>query len=206
VDGCRAGWVVARPDSVVVVPRLLIDRTAITGIDMPIGLPDSRPRACDRAARALLGPRRSSVFPAPARACLGASDYADALDRSRLALGVGLSQQAYHLLPKITEIDDQIGPHDDHCVVEVHPECSFHLLNGRLALPPKSTPAGSALRAALLEAEFGALPPVPRGAAIDDLHDAYAVLWSTLRFAAGKHIELGDGTCDGRGLPMRIVC
>ena len=37
-------------------------------IDIPIGIPEAGARPADREARALLGPRRNSVFPAPVRA------------------------------------------------------------------------------------------------------------------------------------------
>lgn len=173
---------------------------------MPIGLPDSSPRACDLQARAFLGSRRSSVFPAPPRACLEATDYADALARCRTALGVGLSLQAFHLLPKIREVDALVSPADDRCVAEVHPECAFLLLNEMEPLPPKRTPEGAQLRRELLTRLFGPLPAVPRGARPDDLLDAFAVLWSAERFSRGEHLQFGDGSRDQVGLPMRIVC
>src|SRR5437870_3658001 len=78
VDGCRLGWVVATDDGVEVVPALddvLVQCDAV-GIDIPIGLPDAGPRACDVEARRRLGPRRSSVFPAPRRALLPCRDWA----------------------------------------------------------------------------------------------------------------------------------
>ena len=54
-------------------------------IDIPIGLLDKGPdeRSCDKAARKLLGKRASSVFPAPARQALDASDYQAALAVNR---------------------------------------------------------------------------------------------------------------------------
>ena len=79
VDGCPAGWVVAwlgvdgdvalglAPDF-----RTLLAMTAgvgVVAVDVPIGLaaqPVPGGRECDRIARKLLGPRGSSVFPAPA--------------------------------------------------------------------------------------------------------------------------------------------
>jgi hypothetical protein len=36
--------------------------------------------------------------------------------------------------------------------------------------------------------------------------DAFAVLWSTMRFRSGVHREFGDGQLDDCGIPMRIVC
>jgi len=78
VDGCRAGWVrfavevpsLATSVDVVDLAELLRNRPsdlACIGIDIPIGLIDGS-RACDKAARKLLGqPRGSSVFAAPCR-------------------------------------------------------------------------------------------------------------------------------------------
>ena len=125
VDGCRAGWVVVRGsvehstggslriDSIVVAPTIapLVQDASIdlVAIDMPIGLPDDGPRECDRACRAALGPRRSSVFPTPVRSVLEAADYGDALDRSRRVTGVGLSVQAWNLVPRIAELDEFLG-------------------------------------------------------------------------------------------------
>ena len=69
VDGCRAGWVMVRRDAagrfaapLVVAALDDLPETDMVVIDIPIGLPESGRRACDLEARALLGPRRSSVF------------------------------------------------------------------------------------------------------------------------------------------------
>jgi predicted RNase H-like nuclease len=91
IDGCADGWVVASSDQRLdvvdffVVQRLDgLFRKAATGealivIDIPIGLTDGGPRACDVAARKLLGaPRNSSVFPAPSRQALAAATYDEA--------------------------------------------------------------------------------------------------------------------------------
>lgn len=176
------------------------------GVDMPIGLPVHGARACDRQARAFLGPRRSSVFPAPPRVCLHATDDPSALALSRAATGTGLSLQTFHLLPKIRELDALVDPEAPDRFVEIHPECAFALLNDGESLAPKRTAAGAQRRSELLAAEFGPLPDTPRGARRDDALDALAVLWSTHRFIVGTHRTFGDGALDRRGLPMRIVC
>src|SRR6266568_6431512 len=79
VDGCPGGWVCflvdvhSRATSIQVIdlsiwPRDRPPGLTCIGIDIPIGLLDC-PRACDLAARKLLGARRdSSVFPTPCRA------------------------------------------------------------------------------------------------------------------------------------------
>lgn len=79
----------------------------LIGVDIPIGLPDRGSRTCDVQARNLLGrPRGSSVFPAPIRACLEDWDYGRLCSMHRRQDGRGLTKQAFHLLPKIRQVDD----------------------------------------------------------------------------------------------------
>ena len=160
-------------------------------IDIPIGLLDG-PRPCDVQARALLGPRRSSVFPAPSRRLLRARRYAGQC-----------SIQLWNILYKIREVDEALTPRLQRRVREAHPECSFALLNGAPLRFAKKKPEGLAERRALIEQLFG---PVPRlaGAAPDDVLDAYALLWSARREASGTARVLG-GERDSRGLRCEIV-
>jgi predicted RNase H-like nuclease len=216
VDGCPRGWVVASRDRGRIVVRVVDDLTATVaevarvGIDMPIGLPATPGRAADGAARVLLGPRRSSVFPAPARPMLACTSHADANALSRALFGIGMSVQTFHLLPKIREIDavaQTLDPDDrDTRLAEVHPECSF-LLAGGEPLASKHTPEGVARRRAIIELVLGEIPPVPRGARLDDVLDACAALWSTERFARGEHVTIPDTAIerDEHGTLMRIV-
>jgi predicted RNase H-like nuclease len=101
VDGCRAGWVwfkvkvtsLATSVAVIELPSLLKNRPsdlACLGIDIPIGLLDGS-RACDQAARKLLGqPRGASVFAAPCRAALTAKNHTDASAVNRRSTGGGV--------------------------------------------------------------------------------------------------------------------
>jgi predicted RNase H-like nuclease/RimJ/RimL family protein N-acetyltransferase len=210
LDGCRAGWVVATREGVSVVASVedvLARRHRAVGVDMPIGLAVDGERQADRAARRFLSPRGSTIFSTPPRSCLGAIDHAQACARSAEASGKRISLQSFHILDKIGEIDRAISPADEDRVVEVHPECSFAEMNGGSPLVSKHSADGLAARAALIEREFGAIPPTPRGAARDDVLDAYAVLWTAERFAHGQHRELGvePRQRDERGLLMRIV-
>jgi predicted RNase H-like nuclease len=206
VDGCRAGWVVATRSEVRVVDRLdLIDAEAI-GVDMPIGLASNGRRACDFKAREFLGSRRSTIFLAPPRGALHATTFAKANELCRAFSGKGLSIQAFNLFPKIRQVDDWVTADDDQRIVEVHPECAFATMCSGDPLPSKHTREGIQLRMALLEQEFGTVKATPRGAKLDDVLDAYAVLWSTERFLAGVHRTFGEDERDERNLPMRIVC
>ena len=206
IDGCAAGWIIATIDRVIVVPKLRLDEFELVGIDMPMGLVDGPPRACDIAARKFLGRAGSSVFPAPPRAALAHTDYGAALAAARSTTGRGISKQTFNIMAKIAELDSLIDPTNRHKIVEVHPECAFKALNGDESLPSKKTPAGQDLRRRLLADHFDVPATAPPGAAIDDLLDAYAVLWSAQRYRSGVHRQFGDGQHDERGIEMRIVC
>ncbi|MBP1156496.1 putative RNase H-like nuclease [Paenibacillus sp. PvR052] len=77
-------------------------------IDMLIGLAAAtEPRRCDVLARQLLKlGRASSIFPAPVREVLTASDYVDANALQRRVSGRGLSRQSWALVPKIRSLDE----------------------------------------------------------------------------------------------------
>ena len=168
VDGARGGWAVAGIDSAGEVSLTLVPHIAevLTWapaaervlIDMPIGLPsDDRPRRCDQMARQHLKSRSSSVFSPPCRAALEATNHADASAANRAVTGRGLSVQAFHLHPKIREVDSWLrsAPEIQQRVHEAHPEVVFSQLAVRasqpLPLPPKRRPEGGAARRAILD-------------------------------------------------------
>lgn len=190
LDGCRGGWVVALEDPasgelrtrVIEEFRALFDlrpRPRVIGVDIPIGLTERGPRACDREARLRLGRGATSrVFPAPIRAVLHASDWATGNRRSRSLDGRALTRQTFGILPKIREVDAALTPTRAEAVYEVHPELSFRAMAKlERGLPSKRSREGAEQRAALIRREFPSadLEP-PRGAARDDLLDAFAVL------------------------------
>jgi predicted RNase H-like nuclease len=206
IDGCKSGWIVATRRAVVVVDQLQFEQFALVGIDMPIGLLDGPPRACDLAARKYLERAGSSVFPAPPRAALAHRDYRSALAAARAATGRGISKQTFNIMPKVAELDRLIDSANQHSIIEVHPECSFKTLNGDENLPSKKSNEGEKIRRQLLADHFAMPSTAPKGAAIDDMLDAYAALWSAMRFQRGEHRVFGDGQRDARGIEMRIVC
>ena len=126
-----------------------------------------------------------------------------------------LSHQAVGLFARIAEADALLAerPARQAWVVEVHPELSFLALAGASrALPPKRRTDGLRVRRELLaavapdgELRLGAWAAPRRDAALDDLLDAYAALWSARRHAAGGADVLGDGERDERGLLMQMV-
>ncbi len=228
VDGCRGGWVVvtaaqAWPDAPVtlaaeVVPGLepVVERArrgelAAVAVDMPMGLLTDRPRLSDREARAVLGPRRASVFPTPVRAVLGAATYPEACDRSRAACGRALSKQAWFLVDRIRHLDELITRADQDAVVEAHPECAFLRLaaeiEGGEPLPSKHTPEGQRRRVHLLRRHLGrpfdqlwrAAPAPPL-----DLLDATVLTVTARHVVAGTAIVLGRET-DPTGKLAQVV-
>ena len=106
VDGCKGGWFCAAKDAgtdsiwfgVYDNAKLLLQQQPeplIIAIDIPIGLPEAGPRMCDIEARKLLGPRRSSVFPAPIRPALQGNTRKEADLISRQVDGRGVPAQAF---------------------------------------------------------------------------------------------------------------
>jgi predicted RNase H-like nuclease len=146
----------------------------------------------------------SSVFPAPLRQVLEATDYLDACRRSEEASGKALSRQSWNLVPAIRSLDDALGTPPDDRVVEVHPELAFRALDGRVR-DPKSSARGLAQRMAALSSvmDVDLLDAPPLIPAVDVL-DACAAAWSAQRLAAGTAESVGGDVRDSRGRPMRI--
>jgi predicted RNase H-like nuclease len=190
---------------------------SIIAIDIPIGLPENEPRACDIAARALLGwPRGSSVFSPPSRRALRTATYSEALRLNREALGIGISKQAFFIMPKILVVDESMSAARQHYVREVHPEVAFAQLNGAPMLHNKKRPEGRADRLAVLQkngldisATWLAQERSKLGAArvsTDDLLDALACLMTASYIREGRSRSLGRADQrDAKGLIMEIV-
>ncbi len=228
LDGCRAGWVGLRlryergtlrewewrlfPDFERVLN--IWGEAEALAVDMPIGLLSSEraePRPCDRLARQRLGRRASCVFIPPTRPMLTVGNYAS-------LRSLGLSIQAYHLIPRIHELDCLITPELQRRVWEAHPELGFMALIGTALLSPKRTPEGHQARLSALQTAFGAWGcAIWEGAlalrtqvgkqalGLDDLTDAWVLAWSARRHLSGQSETLiGDPAYDERGLLMAI--
>lgn len=234
VDGCRGGWftLLARFDGGTVDTvryRLcsrfvdvleLAEAPAILAVDIPIGLPSVAPRGgrdCDREARRLLGPRRSSVFSPPARATLDARNYTDALAYNRRdgPFAPGISRQAWNISAKIREVDACASPDMQGRVLECHPELAFLTLGGRPARHNKKRAEGLAERMRLLAGAYGPALPDPTRVvhdfgrdrlAPDDVIDACALTLTARHIQLGreKRVPVGDTRFDSRGLRMEI--
>jgi predicted RNase H-like nuclease len=225
IDGCRGGWFLVKLDprtgyELRLAERLdgLLEEGECGLVDMPIGLPQFRPRRCDGEARRLLGrPRSSSVFSVPVRQAVYAGDYATACVRNREALGCGLSVQTWNIVPRIRELDRLLRSRRAKVPVlrECHPELAFWGLNGgRPMRANKATAAGRQERLevlrrhlpgvdALLEDALGRYPR--RQVAPDDVLDA-TVLAQVMAEAGTRLIRLPrEPEWDAEGLSMEIV-
>jgi predicted RNase H-like nuclease len=209
---------VARLADVLAAPEV----PAIVAVDIPIGLPDRigpGGRGPERAIRALLGARQSSVFAVPPRAAIYAADFGAACAAALAASEPPrkVSRQLFMIAPKIREADEllradaALAPR----VYEVHPELAFWRLNGERPLDqPKKVkgacyPPGLALRRGLLIAAGLAETVVtgapPRGAGADDLLDALACAMIARRLRTGTARPFPDPPeCDAHGLRVAI--
>lgn len=197
VDGYPRGWVAVRlEDGAFARAEVAKDLAALltahqdaaaVGVDMPIGLPAlGATRPCDAAARAFLGLRRSSIFPAPPAEVLARTPHAEASALSVERSGKGISRQAYALKEKIAEV--QPLAERDPRVLEVHPECSFTAMARAELRSPKTSWDGLRLRERLLR-DAGVHLPEDLGAAgmapPADVLDAAAAAWTAHRYAIG---------------------
>lgn len=226
VDGCPGGWVAVcwdiqaktlTPTVHTSFEQLLftyLDSAAI-GVDIPVGLSDNGPRRCDVEARKVLGPRRSSVFPAPDPRVLDALTYDEALERSRALTDKGISKQGFAIYAKVAEVNRVLTPKLQCRVFEVHPEVSFWALAGERPMEhSKGRPEGFEERRELLRSALDgvAIPTrseagrMARPAKTDDVLDAIIAAWTAHRFAIGQAGRLPEEPQIGtRELRMEIV-
>lgn len=203
LDGCPKGWVaVTLHDGAVhdvrvvdaIEDALAASGPSEVGIDMPVGLVDGA-RDTDAAARAELPGRAAVVFSTAARAVVegyvdgSLTSHAAATARSVEVTGVGLSQQAWRLVPKMAEVERVCAA--GRALTEVHPELAFATVRGG-PLPRKRSWPGLMLRRALL-AELGIDLPTrfdrDTDAAPDDVVDAAVCAWVADGLASGAPVR-----------------
>ena len=225
LDGCRAGWVCVGWDGRKWVTAVFASlehslASIVSGarvcIDIPVGLSETGLRACDREARQLLGPRRSSVFAAPPNFAMQERSYLELNSESKRRYGRGISKQAFYLLPKIRETARHLCEHLAHCQDwrEAHPELCFAALQGGVPMrDSKKTPEGYLQRLALLQVLMGSRAvtelicelDAQAGVAKDDILDAM-VCGYVARLDVEKLCALprGDVERNERGDAMQI--
>ena len=219
VDGCKGGWVMVRRDERGRFSRRVVrslDELPDTGfvlIDIPIGLPVSGRRNCDREARKVLGPKRGrSVFSGARRPLLTMKNRESAHAWGRRQDDLGVTKQLWAIMPKIREVDDWIRA-GNRPYREGHPELSFYALAGRSMEHNKKKTEGRDERLRLLTAFIeptmvcGWLELTRgSGAGKDDVLDALVLCRSAARFALGCHCMLPDDPpLDSEGLAMAMV-
>ena len=228
-DACRGGWVAvslevapaqtssAPASSALAGPAVTVtsgaclaalltpERHAVVGIDMPLGLLETGWREADRAARGLLGPRRSSVFAIPPRPVWAQTSYRAANQRCRELTGQGFSIQAWGLRAKLLEAN-QYRETCGYPLYEVHPELAFGALAGAPLAASKHTGAGRDLRRELLARAGIEIPGGHPAALLGDILDAAAVAWSARRIAAGQAVtvpSMPQRDAQGREISIR---
>ena len=226
LDGTKNGWVVALWSGPGTTARLtsISDIQALNGlkeqaqaiaIDVPIGLLDKAKaggRVCERETRKLIS-RKSSVFSSPVRGALKAEDYAQAckINQQSSDDAIGLSQQTFHIIPKIKEVDGYLQQYSQEGVFEVHPELCFHLMSPGTVKESKKKLGGRIEREnALTAAGFIGVSKLVKsanahGAKADDVLDALAAAWTAWRIAANEAVRYpAVPVYDGKGLDMAI--
>lgn len=118
-------------------------------VDIPIGLPESGTRACDRAAKSMLKDRSSTVFSVPGRDIVETDNYCDAREANNDSLG----SQSWWLFPRIREVDVFLQEVNGaiNRIYESHPEVCFAALAGE-PIQSKNSEAGVDDRVARLKA------------------------------------------------------
>lgn len=225
IDGCPGGgWVVVSLSRVggaaiehapdVADLRRRCAAAAMALIDIPIGLMDG-PRACDVAARAMIGPRRSSVFPAPPRwllSCRTVQD-ADTMMASRGRRKV--QRQLWNIVGRIRDVDGLLraGTLPPGRLRECHPELCFRTLCGTPLEHSKHTPQGLALRRQILGRWWpGAAPLIDAALRTshpwkeDDVLDAFAAAVTAAGLWQNELVTIPTPPPrDEVGLPMEMV-
>ncbi len=191
-------------------------------VDVPVGLPATERRACDVAAKELLGPRKASVFYAPTRAAV----YEQNVERARAVnereAGFSVQNQAWSRVPRIREVDEflDMNPSARDRLGETHPEVCYHALNGGSPLEhARTADGGVAERAALLREEHPAAGAIyedsveryttpsyaPMVTARVTILDAVAAAVTADRPAEAVTTVPRTAPRDRRGLPMQMT-
>jgi predicted RNase H-like nuclease len=227
VDACRQGWFAVSIDQKnnwkIDIYKTIGDfgkafqKAAVIFIDIPIGLPDTGERSCDREARKILHRRAASVFSVPCRQALTAKTYQSACRINQQMTGVGLSIQTWNIFSKIIEVDRWLQHKKParQRTRESHPElCFWAMAGGQPMAHPKRKPQGFAERYAILEKMCPQTEAIVERAlrrfrrkdlARDDILDAIVLAVSVRCSAKWIKTVPADPPRDKKGLPMEIV-
>ena len=234
VDGCKAGWILAAycqgqlyfslyKDISAVITSIRIPSVSddsqfpsLVLIDIPIGLPETGERACDREGRELLGSRRSTLFPVPVRSAVYARTFQECGERNVIGQGRRVSIQFWNIAKKVIEVDQflQRSPDLVGRVCEAHPELAFSRLSGSVLTQSKHSAEGRTSRLEVIERCVGrSVRPIidqfmqsnkKYCSEVDLLDAASLALLSSIHAHTPKFV--GDGLSDGVMIPMKILC
>ena len=228
VDGCRAGWLAIALETeggwhVNTFPDVSSlwehhRQASLILIDIPIGLKTGgkAERRCDPVVRKLLGPRRSSVFPAPCREAIYAGSYQEACDINQRLTGKRLSVENWNIIPKIREMDCLLSEDTSArgCIREIHPELCFRGLAGRPMQHAKKRNEGLAERTQLLQSIYPQTTEIinhtlstyrRKDVARDDILDALSAAVTGLVGGDNLVSIPQEPEFDERGLRMEMV-
>jgi predicted RNase H-like nuclease len=156
-------------------------RVQAIGVDIPIGLPlDGPRRRADLQARSMAGP--STVFATYPQSVYSCPTHAEAVALCRARDWPGISRQSYGLRTHIADV----APFAK-LAHEVHPEVTFHYLNGGPLGFSKHTWNGFFIRRNLLRTQGIDVPErIPEALPGVDILDAAAVAWTAQRIAGRR--------------------
>lgn len=202
-------------------------------VDIPIGLPEDGPRACDAAARKELGSRGSSVFSVPSRGAVEAGDYGAAVEANEEANCGGLGSQSWGIVPRIREVDVFLQRNETARgrVYESHPEICFAGFAKDVDLQSKLDSEGLAAREQIISKIDGSVGEEVsnflghrrdgnakwhyriHSGRLDDVLDAVVLALSGREIGLRPGMEgseysslpQGKAERDGKGLKMEIV-
>jgi predicted RNase H-like nuclease len=169
----------------------------VVAVDVPIGHehPDGRgpgQRACDRAARELLGAARERLYQLPPPVVFEADSYHEALARCRREGWPELQAPFWFARERLATLARAAG--EDERVHEVHPEVSFAAMgeaDGEVGPAEGYGESWAALHARLERLHGVGVRPEGHLEEVDDRRprsvlDATAAAWSGVRVARGQ--------------------
>lgn len=207
IDGTRNGWIAAKYTGDTwklefheKVSDIDFDEALI---DIPIGLPVESTRKCDEKAREFLAPERHySIFNCPVREAVYEENYEEACNINEEKTGKRISKQAWNIVPKIREVDEEAREGN---LRESHPEVFFKSIDPESVEESKNSRRGLEDRKQVLK-KYGDISIIDKfnekDVSEDDLVDAM-VLALASKFVLSKIPE--DPGKDEKGLEMNIV-
>ena len=183
-------------------------------VDIPIGLDINLKkggRIVDKLARKELLTNKSSIFNAPSRLVLEATNYEEA-NKINKNKGMGLSKQSWNLVKKIKEVDDFIRNSNKTIIFESHPEIIFQVMKSDKVSTKKKNDEGIIERRNLLEKNGFNKVFLERNLSAkdsfykkDDFIDACSLFWSANRAIAKTEVKIpNDIVLDSEGIIMQI--